>query len=159
MKHILINNPNVVRSENIGTHLLEDLKKSFEKKSIELEGLEFCTDISNPMTDDQEIILETVKDYIYWVQLYFSMILHKNETAIEKKQGNFKTFVSAHIDTQNRKGKLYFYLSGEVFGLVVGSSYSNITALIKSSFPIFSKMDLDIEIKIFSLQDETTNIF
>lgn len=159
MKNILINNPKVIRDEKRSEAILQSLRERFDPLSIVPEGFELISDVPVLPTEMQICAIETIHEYVTWVLSYFNMILHNNVAADEKKKGPYGTFTSITLDTQNSKGKFYFYLDGDIFGLVVGSSYVNITSIIKASFPIFSKLDMDVEVKLFSLSEPEKDVF
>ena len=88
---------------------------------------------------------------MFWFLDYFDMILNNNAFSEQRKLGPYETFTSITLDTENRKAKFYFHLDGDIFGVVVGAQYINISSLIKASFPVFSKIGMDIEVKVFPL--------
>lgn len=155
MKNLLINNPKVCRDESSLLYLQDWIKDRFFESSLNTENCcEFLSDLPTEITPKQSIILEAIAQYCLWILGYFDIILKDNDLAKTRKIAPYSIFTSVTLDYENKKSRIHFYLDGEVFGLVVGSGYVNIASLIKASFPIFSKIGLDVEVKIYPLESE-----
>lgn len=158
MKNIFINNPKIVRDEESS----EKLKKLFENRfgysAFYIEGTEVFSDIGydefkNVISRKQEKTMDALIQYSAFIGEYINQILFENETAEKRKSSPYSIFVSLTVDFQYSKARIHFYLDGDIFGLVAGSGYSNITSFIRTSFPIFSKIGADVEVKLFSLSE------
>lgn len=154
MKNILISNPKVTRDTNSTTYLQECLRDRFFESSLDTKSCEFLSDIPEEANSQQLLVIEAIAQYSLWILGYFDIILRDNDLAKARKAPPYNTFTSITADSANRKARIHFYLDGEIFGLVVGSGYVNIASLIKASFPIFSKIGMDVEVKIFPLEAE-----
>ncbi len=154
MKNILINNPKVTRDFSSTSYLQDCLINRFFESSLDTKSCEFMSDIPEEASESQILIIESVSQYCLWILGYFDIILRDNDLAKSRKDPKYPAFTSITVDSENRKARIHFYLDGDVFGLVVGSGYVNIASLIKASFPIFSKIGMDVEVKIFPLEAE-----
>ena len=154
MKNILINNPKVTRDSITTSYFQECLQDRFFESSLDTKSCEFLSDIPENANSQQVLIIEAITQYSMWILGYFDIILKDNDLAKSRKEPKYSTFTSITADVANLKARIHFYLDGDVFGLVVGSGYVNIASLIKASFPIFSKIGMDVEVKIFPLEAE-----
>lgn len=159
MKNIFINNPKITRDQDTTYKLQQALQQKFRNSAFHIEGAEVFSDIQyNNLSDRQEKTLNSILQYVLFVAEYINQILYDNETAERRKASPYALFISIIIDFKNLKSKIHFYLDGNILGLVAGSGYSNISSLIKTSFPIYSKMGADVEFKLFPLNTNTNQM-
>lgn len=160
MKDILINNPEIKRDTQFTDRLEFILKNKFKRSSLWIKGVEILTDIQYKMTDRpftirQKNISQAFLNYTVFLADYINLVLFNNELAEERKSGPYDIFFSLTIDSKSSKAKVHIYLDSDIFGLIAGSRYINLINLIRASFPIFSKIGFEVELKLFSLQEET----
>lgn len=160
MKDILINNPEIRRDTQFTDRLEYILKNKFKRSSLWIKGVEILTDIQYKMTDRpftirQKNISQAFLNYTIFLADYVNLVLFNNELAEERKSGPYNIFFSLTIDSRGSKAKVHIYLDSDIFGLIAGSRYINLINLIRASFPIFSKIGFEVELKLFSLQEET----
>jgi len=157
MKNILINNPKITRDTQGTEYLFDLLKDCFEDTALNPTGVEVFSDMEKGV--DKGDILANLYKYVVFIGDYFDLILGNNETANRRKKSPFDLFVHVTVDVENKKAKIHIYLDGSIFGLVAGSGYANIVSLIRTSFPFYSKIGYEVELKLFSLKEEDKNLY
>lgn len=151
MKNIFINNARIDRNHDEEDKLLERLRFRFGSSVISPTGVEVFSDA------EPRRLGAAVYDYIEFITEYFRLILSDNEVAEARKESPYALFVSLTLDTFSKKVRLHIYLDEAIFGLVAGSGYMNIVSLIRTSFPFYSKIGAEVELKLFSLEDSDSN--
>jgi len=159
MKDILINNPDISRDNSFSERLEGILKNKFKRSALWIKGAEVFSDIqykigNRPATATYNNIFQSFLNYTVFLAEYTNLVLFNNELAEERKSGPYDIFFNLTIDSQGSKAKIHIYLDSDIFGLIAGSRYINLINLIRASFPIFSKLGFEIELKLFSLQEE-----
>ena len=156
MKNICINNPKITRDPAFSQQMSEALREQYDDSVLTLKGVEVFSDAIYPSKEPrQDKISQVFIQYTAFIREYLDLILFDNEIAEQRKQSPYSFFVSLTVDFQNSKAKLHFYLDGDIFGLVAGSGYVNIVNFIRTSFPIFSKISTDVELKLFSFSEDS----
>lgn len=158
MKNIFINNPKIVRNPDISQRLTSALQDRFQDSVLWTTGAEVFSDakIENTTFAQQNKKIDALISYTVFIGEYLDQILSDNDVAEARKPSPYDIFVSLTIDLQYSKAKLHFYLDGDIFGLVAGTGYANLVNFIRISFPIYSKIGLDVEMKLFSLSVKDT---
>jgi hypothetical protein len=159
MKDILINNPQISRDLNFSNRLEFLLKNKFKRSSLWIKGVEVFSDIkyntaARPSNARLNSAAQAFTHYSLFVAEYINLILYNNTLAEERKSGPYDIFFSINLDAEGRKTKLHIYLDSDIFGLIAGAKYCNLISLIRASFPIFSKIGFEVEVKLFSLQEK-----
>lgn len=156
MKNIFINNKNISRDSNASQEILENLEDHFTHSALNITGVEVFSDLKydthgNLLSDKQIKMFQALNEYSLFIGQYLKLILSDNELAEGRSPSPYDVYVSLTLDAAGHKAKMHFYLDGEIFGLVAGSGYINIVNFIRASFPIFNKIGVDIEFKLFPI--------
>lgn len=149
MKNLCIDNKNMNRNDGLGEFFGLKVEGICKNSVMHYSGCEVFSDSVGTSTANIPVV-KSIQDYVGFITSYIRNVLDNNPAALERKKPPYNLFVSLHLDTCGRQSKLYFYVDGDVFGLLVGAGHVNIGNLIKASFPIFSKTGYDIEVKVFS---------
>lgn len=165
MKNIFINNPKMTRSDSLIKFFNSRLSPQYQDSVIDYKGCEVFSDFTSEVSKSgkDKDFFESLSSYFQFVLDYAYNIFVNNNMVLERKEPPYEAKIQCFLDVAGKQGKLYFYFDGDIFGLLVGSSHVNIGNLIKTSFPIFSKLGMEIEIKVFSTKakekERVLNVF
>jgi len=160
MKDILINNPNIGRDAQFAKRLDFLLRGKFKKSALWIKGVESFSNISynvagRPVNSKQHNLLQAFTQYSIFLADYVNLVLFNNELAEQRKSGPYDIFFHLTVDVEEYKAKVHIYLDSDIFGLIAGSKYINLINIIRASFPIFSKIGFEVELKLFSIQENS----
>jgi hypothetical protein len=88
-----------------------------------------------------------IQDLVHFCTHYMWQVLSHNPGALERKIPPYDLSLMLRVSFSRRLFECTFYLDDNMYGLFVGKEHSNVNNFIRSLFPIFSKVNLEINVR------------